>query len=112
MAGDYIGENHLVVVRDLYEGKPHSTVTVRFLHAVEIGPNHPTLDENGLLLGYLDNHLMDFIFVQFFLAVDKYAGDSNISGFSLYGPLVCNNCNRPSHWDSGVSPFLNTVRQF
>jgi hypothetical protein len=44
--------------------------------------------------------------------VDEYACDSDISGFSLYCAFLCNNCNRPSHRDSGVSPFLTAVRQF
>ncbi|UCB50847.1 MAG: hypothetical protein JSW56_08330, partial [Deltaproteobacteria bacterium] len=55
IAGDHIGKNHAVVLRDFYEGKPHPTVIARFLHAIEIGPNHQPLNKDGLLFGYLDD---------------------------------------------------------
>lgn len=112
IAGDHIGKNHAVVIRDFYEGKSHSTENARFLHTIEIGPYDPSFNKDGLLFGYFDDHLVDFILVDLFSAVDEYAGDSNISGFSLYGAFLRNNRNRPSHRDSGVSPFLNTIRQF
>jgi len=107
-----ICQNHPVFVRDLYEGKAHPEVLTGLLHTVEIGPNDLPLNQNGLLLGYFDDHLILIVLMKFFLAVDKYPGDGNVPGLALYGALVCNNCNGPSYRDSGVSALIDTIHQF
>jgi hypothetical protein len=77
-----------VSLRDFDKADTGTIDGILVTKGIEIGPDHPASKICSLVVGSVDLHVKRLIEAQRLLGVHEEPINSNISCFSLYGPLI------------------------